>query len=161
MAAQRLVAVSYPADEDFAKVNSEVLDGVADLVYTHQFGDDERVQALRQADVLLAYVLPDEVPPGGLGEPGRLSFVQFLSTGVDSVDFSQLPATLTVACNAGAYAGAVSEQAVAMTLSLAKRLPQRHAALVAGRFDKWSPSLTLDGATCVMVGFGGIGTTAA
>src|SRR5262245_36876107 len=161
MAAQRLVAVSYSADEDFAKVNSQVLDGVADLVYTHELDDEGRIEVLRRADALLAYVLPDEVPPGGLDDPGRLGFVQFLSTGVDSVDFSQLPATLTVACNAGAYAGAVSEQAVAMTLSLAKRLPQRPAALVAGRFDKWSPSLTLDGATCVIVGFGGIGTTAA
>src|SRR5260370_8829002 len=48
-----------------------------------------------------------------------------------------------------------------MTLSLAKRLPQRHAALAAGRFDKWAPSLTLDGAICAILGLGGIGTATA
>ena len=48
-----------------------------------------------------------------------------------------------------------------MTLSLAKRLPQRHAALAAGRFDKWAPSLILDGAICAILGFGGIGAATA
>jgi phosphoglycerate dehydrogenase-like enzyme len=161
MAAERLVAVGYQADEDFVKINSEVLADAAEIVYTYDLEDAARTEAMRRADALLAYELPKEVPAGALGDPGRLSFVQFLSTGVDSVDFSELPDSLTVACNAGAYADAVSEQAVAMVLSLAKRLPQRHAALAAGRFDKWAPSLTLNGATCVILGFGGIGTTTA
>lgn len=162
MAAERpVVAVSYRADAEFAAINSEVLDGSADLVYTHELDDVQRARALRGADALLAYELPKEVPAGALDDPGRLEFVQFLSTGVDSVDFSALPPALTVACNAGAYAGAVSEHALAMTLSLAKRLPQRHAALIAGRFEKWTPAMTLAGATCVIVGFGGIGRTTA
>lgn len=161
MAAERLVAVGYQADEEYVKVNSEVLAGAAELVYTYDLDDFARADAMRRADALLAYELPKEVPAGALADPGNLGLVQFLSTGVDSVDFTELPDSLTVACNAGAYADAVSEQAVAMTLSLAKRLPQRHAALVAGRFDKWSPALTLNGATCVIIGFGGIGTATA
>jgi len=161
MATQRLVAVSYPADDGYAAVNAEVLAGDAEVVYTYDLDDAQRRRTVRRADALLAYELPKEVPAGTLDGHGRLGFVQFLSTGVDAVDFSQVPDMLTVACNAGAYAGAVSEHAVAMTLSLAKRLPQRHAALTAGRFDKWLPTLTLDGATCVIVGFGGIGTTTA
>ncbi len=161
MAAARLVAVGYEADEEFARVTAEVLDGAADIVYTHGLDDDDRARTLRRADALLAYELAKEVPAGLLADPGRLRFVQFLSAGIDAVDFSELPDPLTVACNAGAYAGAVAEHAVAMALSLAKRLPQRHAALTGGRFDKWSPALTMDGAICAIVGFGGIGTTAA
>jgi phosphoglycerate dehydrogenase-like enzyme len=84
-----------------------------------------------------------------------------LSAGVDTVDFSDLPDDLMVASNAGAYSVAMSEHVLAMTLSLAKHLPQRHAALAAGRFDKWAPSLTLDGAICVILGLGGIGTATA
>jgi phosphoglycerate dehydrogenase-like enzyme len=159
MASEPLVAVSYPADAEFARVNSEVLDGAAEIIYTHELDDAERVPALRRADALLAYELAHELPAGALRDHGRLGLVQFLSTGVDSVDFSELPETLTVACNAGAYAGAVSEHALAMTLSLARKLPQRHAALAAGRFEKWSAALTLNGATCAILGFGGIGTT--
>jgi phosphoglycerate dehydrogenase-like enzyme len=161
MAAERLVAVGYQADEDFVKINSEVLGDAAEIVYTYDLDDFARAAHIRRADALLAYELPKEAPAGGLGPPGNLRFVQFLSTGVDSVDFTELPDSLTVACNAGAYADAVSEQAVAMILSLAKRLPQRHAALAAGRFEKWAPALTLNGATCVILGFGGIGTTTA
>jgi phosphoglycerate dehydrogenase-like enzyme len=55
----------------------------------------------------------------------------------------------------------MSEHVLAMTLSLAKRLPQRHAALAAGRFDKWQPALTLDGASCGILGLGGTGTATA
>jgi phosphoglycerate dehydrogenase-like enzyme len=171
MAAERLVAVGYQADEDFITINSEVLADAAEIVYTYDLDDPARAEAIRRADALLAYDLPKELPagaladpladPGSLGRLGNLGFVQFLSTGVDSVDFTELPASLTVACNAGAYADAVSEHAVAMVLSLAKRLPRRHAALAAGRFEKWAPALTLNGATCVILGFGGIGTTTA
>jgi phosphoglycerate dehydrogenase-like enzyme len=157
MAQQRLVAVSYPADSEFARINSEVLAGDAKVVCTYELPDAQRAQTLRRADALLAWELPKEVPAGALPEAARLRFVQLLSAGVDAVDFTALPDRLIVASNAGAYAGAMSEHVLAMTLSLAKRLPQRHAALAANRFDKWAPSLTLDGAVCAILGFGGTG----
>ncbi len=161
MAKERLVAVSYPADEEFARINSAVLAGEAEVVYTHELGDAERARAVRQSDALLAWKLFDEVPAAALGESQRLRLIQLLSAGVDAVDFSAVPDSLIVASNAGAYAAAMSEHVLAMTLSLAKRLPQRHAAMAAGRFDKWEPSLVLDGAVCAILGFGGIGTATA
>jgi phosphoglycerate dehydrogenase-like enzyme len=161
MAQERVVAVSYPADEEFTRINSEVLAGEAAIVYTYGLDDAERAQALRRAEAVLALNLADEVPAGALAESPRLRFVQLLSAGVDTVDFSALPDDLTVASNAGAYSVAMSEHVMAMTLSLAKHLPQRHAALAAGRFDKGAPSLTLHGATCVILGLGGIGTATA
>lgn len=160
MANKRLVAVSYPADEDFARINAEVLADDAEVVYTGPLSDAERVRTVRQAVALLTWELSEEIPAGALRELSALHFVQFLSAGVDAVDFSVLPDWLTYASNAGAYAGAVSEHAVAMALSLAKRLPQRHAALAAGRFDKWLPAKTLEGAICAILGFGGIGIAA-
>jgi phosphoglycerate dehydrogenase-like enzyme len=161
MATERLVAVSYPADAEFARINAEVLAEDAEVVCTYDLDDAERARVLGLADALIAWDPSEEVPPGALEASAPLGFVQLLSAGVDAVDFSALPDRLTVASNAGAYAGAVSEHALAMTLSLAKRLPQRHAALVAGRFDKWTPSLTLNGAICSILGFGGIGIATA
>src|SRR5262249_52288602 len=55
----------------------------------------------------------------------------------------------------------MAEHVLAMALSLAKRLPQRHAAMAAGRFEKWQPSLVLEGAVCGILGFGGIGMATA
>jgi phosphoglycerate dehydrogenase-like enzyme len=161
MAQERLVAVSYPADEDYVRANAEVLAGDAELIYTHELADAQRRQALLHADALLAWVLPKEVPAGALQLGARLRFVQLLSAGVDSLDFSAVPEALLLACNAGAYAKEMAEHVLAMTLSLAKHLPQRHAALAAGRFDKWAPSLVLDGAICGILGFGGIGIATA
>ncbi len=161
MAQERLVAVSYPADSEFAQMNSEVLAGDANVVYTYELDDAQRTQTLQRAEALLAWDLAKEIPAGALQDRSALRFAQLLSAGVDAVDFSALPERLTVASNAGAYARAVSEHVLAMTLSLAKHLPQRHAALAAGRFDKWAPSLALDGAICTILGFGGIGTLTA
>jgi phosphoglycerate dehydrogenase-like enzyme len=155
------VAVSYPVDGEFARINSEVLAADAEIVYTCELGARQRRQALQRAEALIAWELPREVPAAGLAEASRLRLVQLLSAGVDAVDFSQVPERLILASNAGAYAGAMSEHVMAMTLGLAKRLPQRHAALAAGRYDKWEPLLTLDGAVCGILGFGGIGIATA
>ncbi len=161
MAQERLVAVSYPVDDEFARINSEVLAGDAEIVCTYELDDAQRAKALRRAEALLAWELPKEIPAGALEEASRLRLVQLLSAGVDAVDFSAVPDRLIVASNAGAYAVAMSEHVLAMTLCLAKRLPQRHAALAAGRYDKWPPSQTLDGAICAILGFGGTGTATA
>ena len=161
MAQERLVAVSYPADEEFTRINSEVLAGEAAIAYTYELDEAQRVQTLRRAEAVLSLNLADEVPAGAFAESSRLRFVQMLSAGVDAIDFASLPDGLMIASNAGAYSVAMSEHVLAMTLSLVKHLPQRHAALAAGRFDKWAPSLTLDGAICVILGLGGIGTATA
>jgi phosphoglycerate dehydrogenase-like enzyme len=161
MTQERLVAVSYPADKEFTRINAEVLSSDATVVSTYELNDTQRRNALRRAEALLAWEPSAEIPAGALAGAPRLRFVQLLSAGADALDFSQVPDRLVLASNAGAYSGAVSEHAVAMVLSLAKHLPQQHAALAAGRYDKWSPSLSLDGAICGILGFGGIGTATA
>src|SRR5262249_6052958 len=155
----RLVAVSYPVDADYVRINSEIPD--AELVYTYELQDAPRREVLRRADVLVAWELPQEVPAGALAEASRLRLVQLPSARVHAGDFSAIPDRLVIASNAGAYAAAMSEHVLAMTLCLAKRLPQRHAAMAAGRYDKWEPLLTLDGAIGGILGFGGIGTATA
>jgi phosphoglycerate dehydrogenase-like enzyme len=50
---------------------------------------------------------------------------------------------------------------MAVTLALARRLPQRHADLARGEFKMWDRVLTLDGAVCGILGFGGIGKATA
>jgi phosphoglycerate dehydrogenase-like enzyme len=51
----------------------------------------------------------------------------------------------------------MAEYVMAVTLALARRLPQRHAEMARGEFGMWKPVLTLDGAVCGILGFGGIG----
>ena len=104
MARERLVAVSYPVDQDFTRANAEALGDDAEVVCTYELDDAGRTRALRDADALLAWDLAEEIPAGALQQAARLCFVQMLSAGVDAVDFSAVPDGLTVASNAGASA---------------------------------------------------------
>jgi glycerate dehydrogenase len=156
-----LVAVSYPVDDEFVRINTAILDGSARVVFLHGRPEDEVRELLRQADVLLGWHLGEELPAGALASPARLRFVQLLSAGADSVDYAALPERLMLAGNVGAYAEPMAEYVMAVTLALARRLPQRHAELARGEFGMWKPVLTLDGAVCAVLGFGGIGAATA
>jgi len=152
-----LVAVSYPVDEEYERINREVLGSDARITFLQQLPRERWPDVLAEADVLFAWNLPREVPAELLAGARALRFIQLLSAGVNQVDFNAIPDGVLVAGNVGAYAQPMAEHAMAMTLALAKRLPQHHAELARGIFDQETPSLTLDGSACGILGFGGIG----
>jgi len=154
---QPLVAISYAVDDKVRQANLDVLRDEAQVVFLQDQQPSERLETLHRAEALIGWRLGRELPPGQLAEAKRLRLIQFLSAGVDNVDFTAIPAGILIADNAGAYARPMAEHVMAMTLSLAKRLPQRHAALARGEFDQQTPSLTLEGAVCAILGLGGIG----
>ena len=157
MARGSLVAVSYPVDGEFARINTSVLDGLAEVAFLDGAPDAEFRDTLRQADVLIGWHLGRELPAGVLRAAPGLRLIQLLSAGADSVDFAAIPEGLALAINVGAHAEPMAEYVMAMALALARRLPQRHADLAKGEFKMWERVLTLDGAVCAILGFGGIG----
>ena len=161
MPGERLVAVSYPVDDEFTRINADVLGGDATVAFLQQRGEDERREILRRADALIGLNLRRELPAGTWQDVPGLRFVQLLSARADTVDFAAMPERLMLASNVGAYAKPIAEHVMAMALALARRLPQRHAGLARGEFNQWDPLLTLDGAVCAILGFGGIGRTTA
>ncbi len=161
MARERLVAVSYPVDDEFAEINTGVLGADAHVAFLARLGEQERLESLRQADALIAFRLGQELPEGALAASPRLEFIQLLPAGADGVDFAAIPERLIMASNVGAYAKPIAEHVMAMTLALARRLPQRQAAMARGEFDQQDLLHTLDGAVCAVLGFGGIGTDTA
>lgn len=152
---QPLVAISYAMDNEVRKVNPDVLSDDAQVIFLQDQQPSEQLETLRRAEALIGWRLGQELPPGQLTEDNRLRLIQLLSAGVDNVDFTAIPADILIADNAGAYARPMAEHVMAMTLSLAKRLPQRHAALSRGEFDQQALSLSLDGARRAILGFGG------
>jgi len=158
---EHVVAVSYRADSEQERVIRQALAGVAEVVFLHRLPGDERPTALAGAGAVLGWNPVRELPPGTLDRACGLRLVQLLSAGADGVDFRAVPERVTVAGNVGAYARPMAEHVLALTLALARRLPQRHAALAAGEFRQDPPLLTLDGMNCAILGFGGIGTATA
>src|SRR5262249_51260516 len=94
MAADLLVAVSYPVDDEFVQINTSVLDSSARLAFVHGRPEGEVREVLRRADALLAWHLGEELPAGALTESARLRFVQLLSAGADSVNYAAVPGRL-------------------------------------------------------------------
>jgi phosphoglycerate dehydrogenase-like enzyme len=161
MAHERLVAVSYPVDGEFTRINTDVLAGEADVVFLDGREEGERREILARAQALIGLNLRREMPAGAWQAVPDLRFVQLLSAGADGLDFAAIPERLVLASNVGAYAQPIAEHVMAMALALARRLPQRHAQLAAGEFNQAEPLLTLDGAVCAILGFGGIGIATA
>ena len=160
MARERLVAVSYPVDDEFAEINTGVLSADAEIAFVSRLPEQDRAELLSRADALIGWRLGRELPAGALQDSPRLGFIQLLPAGADSVDFSAIPDRMVLASNVGAYAKPIAEHVVAMTLALARRLPERQAAMARGEFPQ-EDLHTLDGAVCAILGFGGIGTATA
>lgn len=161
MARERLVAVSYPVDDEFAEINTGVLSADAEIAFVSRLPEQDRAELLSRADALIGWRLGRELPAGALQDSPRLGFIQLLPAGADSVDFSAIPDRMVLASNVGAYAKPIAEHVVAMTLALARRLPERQAAMARGEFPQEDLLHTLDGAVCAILGFGGIGTATA
>lgn len=156
-----LVAVTSQVNEEYIKINSHVLGADATLVYSHQAAQDERAALVAGVDALIGWNPASELPAGTLANLPELTFIQLLSAGADDVDFTAIPKHVVLAGNVGAYATPVAEHVAAMALALARRLPQRHAALAAGNFNRRERLITLDGSVCAILGYGGIGAATA
>ena len=87
----------------------------------------------------------------------KLKLIQTLSAGVDLLDFKQIPDSITVCSNAGAFALPVAEHAVSMAMALSKNLLSNHMKMKNGVFDQSSTNVKLEGKMAGILGYGGIG----
>ena len=163
------VVVSFAADADLRALVAGILGGVASVTYLDDVGDERRAAELQGADALLSWVVGDELQTrdwvalgARAGAPGsRAPLLQTLSAGVDHVPFTQIPAGMVVAGNAGGWSEPMAEHVLAMVLALAKRLLVEHGELRRGVFNQDVPTRELRGGTGAILGFGGTGRAVA
>ena len=155
------VLVTFDASGHQREAIEHGLDGAGEPVFLPDLAGTDRADAIRRAVVLLSMSWNRELDQDERAMTGSVRLVQFVSAGLDHVRFDDIPPGVAVAGNSGAYAGPMAEHALAMAMALAKRLPQRHAALRAGDFDQRSRGLRVLGMSCGVVGFGGIGKAVA
>jgi phosphoglycerate dehydrogenase-like enzyme len=158
---RRTVAVTFPVRPEDGEAFNRSLGGDASALFVSDMGDEARAEALREAEVLVSWQWGAEVRADERGELERARFLQLISAGVDGVPFAQIPGHIAVAGNVGAYAEPMAEHVMAMVLALAKRLPELHARMAAGKFGQFSFTRTLAGSVCAVLGYGGIGRAVA
>ena len=140
---------------------TETLGDIAKIVYFADLDAGEREGALRDATLLISRNTDTELCDAERDCLAHLSLIQFLSAGVDFVPLFKLPSAVPIAVNAGAYAQAMAEHALAMILAAAKRLLPEHLNLTRGEFNQFVPSRMLQDMTVGILGFGGIGVASA
>ncbi|MHB8106321.1 MAG: 2-hydroxyacid dehydrogenase [Candidatus Cryosericum sp.] len=153
------VLVGFNPDQDMKTIIEDHLSNLASLTYLP--AAEDRTAAIETADIILSWNPPREFADDEYALMKRARFMQLLSAGADHLRFSLFPETLAVAGNVGAYAQAMAEHVMAMTLALAKNLMESNKKLAAGNFDQQVVSRSLHGATCAILGFGGIGKATA
>jgi phosphoglycerate dehydrogenase-like enzyme len=156
------VVVTFSPSAEMRDAIRETLEPVALVSYLPELEQHERAEALTSAHAVITWFTGDEL--NGVAELTLLEsvgLVQLLSAGVDRVPFDQLPPSVPVASNAGAYADQMAEHVLAMALALAKRLPQSHAAMARGEFDQQTMNRAIRGSVVGVLGFGGIGQASA
>jgi glycerate dehydrogenase len=155
------ILVTCSADEQLRQAVLNALDGVGNAVFLSDIPAKERSPVLTSADVLLSWNLESELQPSEFEMISSVKLLQLLSAGVDHIPFPKIPSTITIASNAGAYAEPMAEHVLAMILAIFKNLSDRHNKLVNGIFDHINENRMLQGSTCAILGFGGIGKATA
>ncbi len=159
--AQPIVVVTFPADAEIRQAFDEGSGGVASLVYLESTPEQDRDAVLRSARALLSWNPPKELTPEELQALGEGQMIQLISAGADQVPFADIPESVVVAGNVGAYAEPMAEHVMAMGLALAKELPQRQDALARGEFRQRPATRSIADLVVGILGFGGIGKATA
>jgi phosphoglycerate dehydrogenase-like enzyme len=155
------VVVTLEVDGDARAIFGEVLGDLADVVFLGDLPENARAGVLAGASVIISRNTAKELRPGEDALIGGVRLLQFVTAGVDYIPLRQLPATLPIAANGGAYSEPMAEHAVAMAFAAAKRLIVEHKKLERGTFDQFRPNRMLTGRVCGILGYGGVGEATA
>ena len=156
-----LIAVGFRVSPEVRRVVEDRLSSAAKIAFLKEEEDKGPSDLLESIEVLITWNPWRELGDDGVAAMRSLRFVQLISAGADHIRFGDLPESVVVASNPGAYADAMAEHIVGMVLALAKRLPQHHAELARGEFDQRTRSRSLKRAVFGILGFGGIGKATA
>lgn len=157
-----VVVVSFPAEAEVRALLGRELGETSRLVFLKDLeGNENRRRALESAEILLSFMLGQEIASPELPLLGNLKFFQSLLAGVDALPFSLMPKGAAICCNAGAWADPLAEHALGMALALGKNLVPLHNKLARGEFDNNRESLWFRKSTAAIIGFGGIGRAVA
>ena len=152
------VVVTFRGRPDMRAAILDVLGDDAEVVFLADAAS--RPDALAGADAVITWNINHELDPDELAGLGPV-LLQLVSAGAEFVPFDRLSPETTLAANAGGWAEPMAEHVLALTLALAKRLPQNHAAMRRGEFDQETQNRRLRGAVVGILGFGGIGKASA
>ena len=155
------IVVTYNTLPEEKALFQEILGDMASLTFLHEISPTQRTQVLADATVLLSWNFPQEISLQEYSLLQHGSLLQLITAGVDHIPYADLPPSMSIAGNQGAYAIPMAEHVLAMTLALAKRLLPEQQKLIRGEFDDHTLNRSLVGTHAGILGFGGAGRATA
>lgn len=154
-----LTKALLPVDLDYM---SSKLDPSVDIVKPSAFDEDSIISAMEGIDVMLGGMVTDNIGAAA----NHVGFFQIPWTGVDALNFECIEKHNLTVCNSHSNSSVVAEHAVAMWLSLAKKLPYHDSELRKGIWNRVNPngnevspfSKGVSGTKVLLVGCGAIGS---
>ena len=154
MSAQKILITDNISADAVEKLNEMGFDAV--LLDT--MPEQELAEKIGEYDAI-AIRSATKLTPAVFANPGNLKIAVRGGVGIDNINVpAATEKNIAVANTPGANTIATAELAFALMLSLARNIPDAHASLVAGRWDrKLFKGVELFGKTLGLVGFGRIG----
>lgn len=121
-----------PADIDYLV---QRLDTGIELIEPSTYVESAVLEKIDGADVLLGGMLT----PAILTAAKHIKLIQIPWTGVDNIDFDLLRGHQVAICNSHSNSMVVAEHALALLLSVAKKLPYHDAGMRLGKWNRVSP----------------------
>lgn len=127
------------------------LPGQVEVIVPERGDDAELIKLARDVEVIIATRLSPEVAEVA----ASLKLLQKTGAGVDDMPFQSLNENVWVSNTSGSNPYPLAEGAVALTLTLAKKIPQRNRNFINGRTGE--RGVLLKGKKAGIIGFGSIG----
>ncbi len=118
------IAISAPIKKDFQK-EAEALFPACQISWMEEMGEEERLHAIRTADVVLTHNIVGDLTKEEQQLLGHPRMVQTTRTGVDHLSMAELPSDMKLYCNAGGWARGIAESTVGMIIALNRCLREQ------------------------------------
>lgn len=155
------IVVTFRVEAEQKKLINSLINNQAKIIYLKDYDENNYQEALKDADLMLAWNPTRELKSQKIDSLANLKFVQLLSAGFDHVNLNMFPAGCKLASNKGAYAEPMAEHILAMVLSLSKKLYLNHKKLEKGEFNQRGINISIKNSLFGILGYGEIGKAAA
>jgi phosphoglycerate dehydrogenase-like enzyme len=150
--------VLVASHHEYARLLQDILGETAEIIISGA-AMDSILEKGRDVDIIASNRVPSEL----IESSSRLKMIQTFSAGVENIDFSAIQKKDgLIVCNSHINAAEVAEYAITLLLAVAKNIIPNDRELRKGdwkfAFGGPSPNIEIRNKTCLIIGFGSIGS---
>jgi glycerate dehydrogenase len=149
--------ITFKVKESYKNIIKNILSPYVELLYLDENDHTNRHDLLSKVDIIFAWNISKELKTEDYTNLKKCKFIQLLSAGANHIPFKCVSENIIIASNVGAYAKPMAEHVISLLFALSKSLLERHNELKNKLFNQYKLNKLIEGSTCGILGFGGIG----